>query len=59
MPLPEPKADETQQEFVSRCMENPTAKSDFPNANQRVAVCYAQYENVKKRNYYESKRILK
>lgn len=54
MPLPEPKVGESKSDFVSRCMDDPTAKADFPNTNQRVAVCYTQFDSANKRKYYES-----
>ena len=40
MPLPTPKG-ESQQEFMARCMEE--LKSEFPDREQRVAVCYTQW----------------
>lgn len=46
--LPSPKGEEKEQEFISRCMGNPTMNSEFPDQKQRSAVCYAQYRKVKK-----------
>lgn len=43
MPLPKPKAGEKQADFVSRCMTNPTVRTEFPNEEQRLAVCYDIY----------------
>ena len=40
MPLPKPRAEENQQEFVSRCMGDETMKSEYPRNDQRLAVCY-------------------
>jgi len=45
MPIPTPKAKETQQEFISRCMSD--LKSEFPNKEQRLAVCYTQWQEKK------------
>ena len=45
MPLPTPKADETEQEFVNRFMGNDTAISDFPDEKQRAAVAYRTYRD--------------
>lgn len=42
MPLPEPNAGETNQEFVDRCMSE--ANEEFPDREQRFAVCNAQLE---------------
>lgn len=45
MPLPTPRADETEQEFVNRFMGNDTAISDFPDEKQRAAVAYRTYRD--------------
>jgi HK97 family phage prohead protease len=41
MPLPEPHADESKSEFMGRCME--TLRDEYPDQDQRVAVCLAQW----------------
>lgn len=43
MPLPKPNINESQQDFVSRCMSNNTMKSEYPDQDQRLAVCYTQW----------------
>ncbi len=43
MPLPTPNAGESQDDFISRCMGNPTAMDDFPDRDQRLAVCFSQW----------------
>lgn len=45
MPLPTPKKSESEQDFVSRCIETLTKdESDrFPSREQRAAVCYSQW----------------
>ena len=45
MPLPTPRADETEQEFVNRFMGNEQAISDFPDEKQRAAVAYRTYRD--------------
>ena len=30
-------------EFITRCMEDDTMKSEYPNQRQRVAVCAKQW----------------
>ena len=45
MPLPTPRADETEQDFVNRFMGNDTAISDFPDEKQRAAVAYRTYRD--------------
>jgi hypothetical protein len=44
MPLPTPKG-ENQQEFMARCMGE--LKSEFPDREQRLAVCYTQWREGK------------
>ncbi len=48
MPLPTPTEGETQDEFVSRCMGDETANADFPEQEQRAAVCYRQWSEAEK-----------
>ncbi len=46
MPLPTPNKDESQDDFISRCMGNPTMKSEFPDHEQRTAVCFSQWRGT-------------
>lgn len=43
MPLPKPRKFETEDEFVSRCVSNETMESEYPDKDQRLAVCYNLY----------------
>lgn len=43
--MPKPKQGESEHNFIDRCMKDPEAISDFPNAGQRMAFCYSQYES--------------
>lgn len=45
MPV-KPKADETEQEFISRCMSE--EKESFPETDQRYAVCKSKWDNQEK-----------
>ena len=45
MPLPTPRGDESEQDFVSRFMGNDQAVSDFPDETQRAAVAYRTYRD--------------
>jgi hypothetical protein len=42
MPLPQRNKDEQKDSFVSRCMSNETMKKDYPDSQQRVAICIQQ-----------------
>ncbi|MDW8056605.1 MAG: hypothetical protein RMJ13_07875, partial [Elusimicrobiota bacterium] len=43
MPIPRPKENETEKEFIKRCMSSDVMKSEFPEIKQRLAVCYSQW----------------
>jgi hypothetical protein len=45
MPLPTPRGDESEQDFVSRFMGNDQAVADFPDETQRAAVAYRTYRD--------------
>ena len=45
MPLPKPKPTEKQQDFMSRCMGNPTMNKEYPRQDQRLATCYKQWRD--------------
>jgi hypothetical protein len=45
MPLPLPRGDESEQEFVSRFMGDEEAVSKFPDETQRAAVAYQTYRD--------------
>jgi len=45
MPLPTPRGDESEQDFVSRFMGDEQAVSDFPDEKQRAAVAYRTYRD--------------
>lgn len=42
MPLPTQNPGENNKKFVSRCMTNETMKKEYPNNQQRVAICMNQ-----------------
>lgn len=47
MPIPSKKPNEDRQDFISRCMSNETMKKDYPNTQQRIAVCISQIKKSK------------
>lgn len=47
MPIPSPKPNEDKQKFVGRCMGNETMKKDYPNVQQRIAICLGQTKKTK------------
>jgi len=50
MPMPKPKKDETQDEFIERCMSNEAMKEDYPDNDQRLAVCFQQWKDKDKKS---------
>lgn len=44
MPIPAPRKGEAKNQFISRCMGNPTMVREYPDQKQRSAICYAQWE---------------
>jgi len=42
MPIPKPKTNESERDFMQRCMSDPTMKREY-DLNQRLAVCSTQY----------------
>ena len=47
MPIPEPNDDETQKDFISRCMGDDVMVADYTDREQRAAVCYGQWRKAK------------
>lgn len=43
MPMPEPGPTEDEDTFISRCMGDDTMNEDYPEQEQRSAVCYSQW----------------
>jgi len=43
MPLAIPNKGEDEKSFLSRCMKNKVMRREFPDNDQRSAVCYKQW----------------
>lgn len=48
MPMPEPTTGEDRSEFISRCMGDDVMVEDFPDTDQRLAVCQRQWTDARK-----------
>ena len=44
MPLPIPNPDESEGQFLDRCMGDEIMASDYEDPEQRYAICMAQWE---------------
>lgn len=58
MPLPKPNDGETQDDFIARCMGAQVMKDDFPDNDQRLAVCFKQWKE-KDKNSMEPENLRK
>jgi HK97 family phage prohead protease/HK97 family phage major capsid protein len=45
MPIPQPQADESQSEFMARCMSDATMLEDYPEQDQRAGVCISSWND--------------
>ena len=50
MPIPTPGQDETKDEFIERCMGDETMKEEYPDGDQRLGVCMAQWDGRQERD---------
>jgi len=50
MPIPSRHQKEDKQKFVSRCMGDKVMKKDYPDTNQRVAICLSQTKKKKSKS---------
>tara|TARA_R110002051_G_C8372066_1_gene443701 strand:- start:35 stop:274 length:240 start_codon:yes stop_codon:yes gene_type:complete len=48
MPLPKPKKNQKRDDFVNNCMDNSTMLHEFPDNEQRAAVCHSQFNEKTK-----------
>jgi hypothetical protein len=47
MPLPAPRKKEKKKDFVSRCISEVAKDPKFKDNQQRIAICYTQYDEAK------------
>lgn len=47
MPLPSPRKKEKKKDFVSRCISEVAKDPKFKDNQQRIAICYTQYDTAK------------
>jgi hypothetical protein len=43
MPLPKPRSGQDQKDFMTECMNDDLMKREYPNRDQRLAVCAVQW----------------
>jgi len=47
MPIPNPTKDESEAQFMSRCMTNPSMEKDYEDQNQRTIICVDSWKKSK------------
>lgn len=52
MPLPKVHKNEDKEKFISRCAADPVMNREYPDAAQKLAICYSIYKD---RNKHKSK----
>ncbi len=59
MPIPKPKANESENDFISRCMGDSVMNEEYPDNDQRAAVCHQAWREKGKsqKNTMEKKSI--
>lgn len=47
--MPTPTANESKEEWISRCMASEESRKTFPDPKQRAAFCYSKWEQKNKK----------
>lgn len=50
MPIPKPQNNESQQDFINRCMQDETMIEEYQDPKQRLAVCTSTYNQENDNN---------
>jgi len=50
MPIPKPNNNENPEAFINRCMADAVMIQEYPNEQQRLAVCASNIKLAKERN---------
>lgn len=50
MPLPKPKENEKYEEFIQRCASDDTMNKEYPDEDQRIAVCHSLWKKIAENN---------
>jgi len=57
MPIPKPREEEKESEFIGRCMSDEIMLKDYPDQKQRAGVCYLQWREKDKMARGEGKGV--
>ena len=53
MPMPKPKAGEDKEKFLQRCMSDEVMVSEYPEEEQRYAICNDLWDKRKRKTILE------
>ena len=59
MPIPKPSPGEPGDDFLARCMGDETMVSEYPDQDQRYAICQGQLTQAKDERLARIKKMLK
>ena len=48
MPIPKPRADQNEEDYIGFCMADPTMNADYPDNSQRYAICIGTWQDKNK-----------
>lgn len=57
MPILKPRDDEEETEFIERCMSNDIMQEEYPDNDQRLAICYTSWREAREGKLMERKAI--
>lgn len=57
MPIPRPSKDESRDKFISRCMGDKVMNKEFPERQQRYAVCNKAWERKTQSTIADSTKV--
>lgn len=58
MPLPKPRTNESEKDFIDRCIIDAVVQNEFPELDQRIAVCNNLYRPSTKAAKFDSQRFM-
>ena len=58
MPLPKPRINESEKDFIDRCIIDAEVQNEFPELDQRIAVCNNLYRPSTKAAKFDSQRFM-
>ena len=58
MPLPKPRTNESESDFLDRCISDAEVQNEFPELDQRIAVCNTLFRPTKKALNYDFDRFM-